>query len=132
MSQIYTRYVLPAITDQIGSTMYNSKTSIYSIMQKKNCQKKKNPFENQVYWYAPGGSELCVLPGWKGWDAAAGLHFVLPVSDGPGPSALPAWRGGGRALTLPGVFFLLLCPSRAVLRWRTRCSSQPGGGEETH
>lgn len=68
----------------------------------------------------------------RGGTQAAGLHFVLPVSDGPGPSALPAWRGGGCAVTLPRVFFLLLCPSRAILRWRTRPSSQPGGGEETH
>jgi len=47
----------------------------------------------------------------------AGLHFVLPVSDGPGPSALPAWRGGGCTVTLPHVFPAGLS-HRASLRWR--------------
>lgn len=31
----------------------------------------------------------------KGWDVVAGLHFVLPVSDGQGPtgtSCVEGWR----------------------------------------
>lgn len=40
------------------------------------------------------------LPGMIGCAVTAGLHFVLPVSDGHGPTddlcaALPAYRGGG-------------------------------------
>lgn len=52
----------------------------------------------------------------EGCGVIAGLHFVLPVSDGQSPtddlcSALPACRGGGPAMILLLMaFFLLFVP----------------------
>ncbi len=59
----------------------------------------------------------------------ASLHFVLPVSDGPGPSALPAYRGGGCTVTLRHVFPAGLS-HQATLRWG-HCSTL-AGGERKH
>ena len=55
-------------------------------------------------------------PSWC-WGVVASLHFVLPVSDGLGPTGilyeeLPAWRGGGLDMTSPYMLFSLLLGSQ--------------------
>ena len=66
------------------------------------------------------------LPGMIGCAVTAGLHFVLPVSDGHGPTddlcaALPAYRGGGLHDFATHSFFFFptdIGPYELFLQWR--------------